>query len=322
MKVSVAMAVRDGAAFLPDQLGGILAQGHPPDELVVVDDGSVDGSADLVEELVGGALPLRLLRSPEPTGPVTAFERAIASCEGDVIVLADQDDLWYPQKVARLLGALADSPVARLAYSDADLVDEGGGNLPGSLWSRLETSLSDHLDLARRPPAALVHRSLVSGCAMAFRSDLRDVALPFPDSLTTVFHDRWLALTAACTGGVAVVPDPLLAFRVHAGQLTGLAEHPSKLSTALREPLNPRAPHLRAMAAVLGDLEQRLADAAPPEVLARVRAARELLEVRASLPGGRIRRLPVVTGTLLRRGYGRAGLGLPAAVLDLLRPAS
>src|SRR4029079_17285220 len=93
----------NGARFLPEQLRSIAAQTRPPDELIVCDDRSTDETAQVIEAFAATApFPVRLVRNEERLGSTRNFERAVSLCDGSLIALADQDDSWHPEKLARL----------------------------------------------------------------------------------------------------------------------------------------------------------------------------------------------------------------------------
>ena len=112
-----------------------------------------------------------------------------------------------------------------MAFSDADLIDEDGQPLGRRLW---DTRLVGRT-LRRRavvPEQLFARRALTTGCTMALRRRAVAAALPFPpelfDDLAPMRHDRWLSLVAAAVGTVRALPEPLLAFRVHPNQETGV----------------------------------------------------------------------------------------------------
>ena len=130
LTVSVALCTYNGARFVAEQLRSILAQSSPADQIVISDDGSTDGTLEVVRaELAaaGSALPeVIILENPAPLGVTRNFEQAILACTGDLIVLCDQDDTWVPDRLARAEREFAARPDLLLLYSDASLVDEGG----------------------------------------------------------------------------------------------------------------------------------------------------------------------------------------------------
>ena len=92
---SVAMCTYNGARFLGAQLASVAAQARAPDELVVCDDRSTDETARVVEEFAAAApFRVRLHVNERNLGTTRNFERAVSLCEGDLIALSDQDDVW------------------------------------------------------------------------------------------------------------------------------------------------------------------------------------------------------------------------------------
>ena len=144
MTVSVIVPVRDGAAHLGDALESVLAQTHrPAAEILVVDDGSRDGSAE-----VAACFATRGVRcvSQPPTGAAAARNLGVARTSGDLLAFLDADDLWTPDALAQRCAALAEAPARDLVlgrveqFLSPDLDDDArarlrcpAGSLPGFL---------------------------------------------------------------------------------------------------------------------------------------------------------------------------------------------
>ena len=107
--VSVCMATYNGMAYVGEQMVSILEQLGPSDEVVVVDDGSTDGTLEVIADLADERI--RVLRSAANLGSVRAFERALETAHGRYLLLADQDDVWLPGRVAAMVAALHDVQV-------------------------------------------------------------------------------------------------------------------------------------------------------------------------------------------------------------------
>jgi glycosyltransferase involved in cell wall biosynthesis len=103
--VSAVIPVRDGERFLAEAIASIRAQDHAAIEIIVVDDGSRDGSAAVAAGLGG----VRVIRQ-ENAGPAAARNAGIAAARGDVLGFLDADDLWTPGRLAPMLARLAASP--------------------------------------------------------------------------------------------------------------------------------------------------------------------------------------------------------------------
>src|SRR5258708_1747298 len=121
IKVSVALCTYNGARFLREQLESIAAQTHIPAELVACDDASTDDSFSILESFAKSAVfPVRLVRNEIRVGSTKNFEQAIGLCTGEIIALCDQDDVWLPEKLARIGEELARHRDAVMVFSDAE----------------------------------------------------------------------------------------------------------------------------------------------------------------------------------------------------------
>ena len=148
-RISVALCTYNGAKYLAEQLDSIAAQTLAPTEMIVCDDGSTDGTLGMVEHFASRAsFPVRLRSNAENLGSTENFSRAIRACRGDVVALADQDDVWLPQKLERIARAFETHPRAGVAFSDATVVDEDLNPL-GRLWETVGFTRAQQRRLAR-----------------------------------------------------------------------------------------------------------------------------------------------------------------------------
>lgn len=201
------MPVYEGREHLAAAIESVLAQTFEQLELLVIDDGSTDGSSEIARTYAARDPRVHYQRQ-ENAGQGAARNAGVAAARGEAVAFLDQDDLWLPHKLARQLPLLDDTTVV---YSDTYILREAGG-------SRKER-LSDHLD-GWPVPATL--ESLIDGNPIAALTALvprrlllahggltSDPALRGVDD-----YDLWLRLAAA---GVAFgyVPEPLAVYRVH-----------------------------------------------------------------------------------------------------------
>src|SRR5258708_3955131 len=99
-RISVAMCSYNGARFLREQLESIATQTRLPDELIIFDDRSTDETIEIIDAFVKHArFPVRVEISESTRGATKNFEKAIALCQHEIITLADQDDVWHPNKL-------------------------------------------------------------------------------------------------------------------------------------------------------------------------------------------------------------------------------
>lgn len=319
MKISVALCTYQGERFLQQQLDSLAGQTRLPDELVACDDASRDRTWEILERFAGQApFPVRLLRSAENRGIAANFEQAIRLCQGEVIAPCDQDDVWYPQKLALAERALSAQPQAGGVFSDADLVDEALQPLGYTHWQSIRFTPSRRKQLLHGSVAAvLLKRDAVSGAAFAFRSRFKTLILPIPD---TDLYDAWIALLVAAQAPLALVEAPTLAYRQHPGQKFGgkdkdVAMRISTVRSAAPARYSSRL-HLytRARQRISGlPPSPRLADA-----LAHLDGKIAHFQARSHLPGPRLARLLPALRELLSLRYGRYSNGLASFAADLL----
>lgn len=224
-RISVALAVYNGAAHLEAQLDSLLAQDVPDFEIVASDDASIDGSLALLQACAARDNRLRVLSQPRTLGFTNNFAAAFAACRGELICPSDQDDLWRSDKLRLLAAALGE---ADLVYCDSELIGEDGRPL-GARLSEQRGMCSG------KDPLVFVLSNCVSGHAMLFRRALLARALPIPEDQ---YYDWWIAIVAACSAGVRYLDEPLVQFRRHGTTATGLGG-------VRRDPVFALEPYLR-----------------------------------------------------------------------------
>ena len=207
--VAVVVPVRDRAAMVSEAIASVLAQTYRDFALVVVDDGSTDGSASIAEAALADAPPgARVLRQ-ETQGVAAARNAGVAAVDCRWIAFLDSDDLWLPTKLAAQMAWLSACPAYRIAQTGERWLDHGRHRNPRQ-WHRKEERLF---------PRCL-ERCLVSPSAVIIRRDLYDDLGGF-DASFTVCEDYELWLRIALREPVGLVPEPLVVKRGgHPGQLS------------------------------------------------------------------------------------------------------
>ncbi len=323
-KFSVAMCTYNGAEFVTEQLDSIAAQTRLPDELIVCDDGSTDATVECVREFASNApFPVRVFENERNLGSTKNFERAIELCAGVFIAVADQDDVWLPEKLRKLEEALANASTG-LAFTDGEVVDEGLRPLGQRVWQTIRFG-EEEQRLFREASAfaVLLDHNVVTGAAMALKAELKKLILPFPNDLThdgiPVLHDWWTALLIAAVGDVSFVPEPLFKYRQHAGQQMGVMnerdEHAPSFRAAARR-RNTFSADVRYLRAILERLSG--VEGVRSNVLPDLQARLTHLETRAAMPERRSQRIAPVLRELFARRYHLYSNGLASAAKDFL----
>src|ERR1044072_5987236 len=226
-KFSVAMCTYNGAEFVTEQLDSIAAQTRLPDEVIVCDDGSTDATVECIRQFARSAsFPVRLVENEKNLGSTKNFERAIASCEGDLIALADQDDFWFPDKLRRLEQALTDKNIG-LAFTNGEVVDASLNSLGQSVWESIRFGEREQKLLREGHAfAVLLDHNVVTGAALAMKAEFRELVLPIPNDLVhdgiPVLHDWWAALLVAAVAKISFIPELLFKYRQHSSQQMGV----------------------------------------------------------------------------------------------------
>lgn len=316
--VSIALATYNGEAYLRAQLGSYLAQERLPDELVLSDDASTDGTLKIAHEFSKQApFPVRIIANRHAKGFRGNFRTAIEATTGDLLVLSDQDDVWLPEHIARLAEALERELDVLAVASDSECVDcnlkplgytiRDSERLSGALRKATMRREADQFGLVLR------HRA-VAGHGMAFRRSLAAAVLPFPDEW---FHDQWIFLVAAALGRVDYVPETLSKYRQHHTQ--SIAAEMKSVVTWAGEMQGQAASAGKSEVGRWSELLERIMECgASEEVIATLRDKVDFLAFRASVREmSAPRRAARTTANLLRGRYHRLGRGFYAYARDL-----
>lgn len=321
MGLSVAMCTYNGARFLHEQLESIASQSRIPDELVVCDDGSTDGTIEILERFARCApFAARLEINKSNLGTTKNFEKAIGKCGGEIIALADQDDVWVSKKLELMESVFLTRPSVGVVFSDAEVVDESRVAIGFRLWNSVGFSPGLQRNISNgRGTEVLLHHNVVTGAAMAFRSELRKLVLPISEKW---IHDGWIALLASVVADLSFIREPLIKYRKHASQQTGPG--PSNFVERLARAKRNGADGYQAFAEQFAAARERLLTigddprcrAAIPQFDLKIRH----LKARAQIERDRNRasRVPRIVKELVSRRYHCFSEGWESAAKDFL----
>jgi len=204
-KVSVCMAAYNGAKFVEAQLNSILPQLAHDDEIVIIDDGSQDDTVARIAKFRDSRI--RLYVHDRNQGVVATFEQALRYATGDILFLCDDDDLWAPTKVDRILKEFDQHPEVQIVASRVALIDERGVRLPDARVNRYGKFVPGFW--------RNIFKNHYQGSAMAIRASFLGRVLPFPRS-KLFMHDVWIGTRSEALGKkTAFIHEPLVYYRRH-----------------------------------------------------------------------------------------------------------
>lgn len=213
--VAVLIATYNGEQFLKEQLESILSQTYKNFKIYISDDSSSDSTAEILK-YYKTKYPQKVFYSvnEKNIGFVKNFEKLIFECKEEYIALADQDDIWYAQKlekqieqIKKLEAAYVSMPM--LINSDLEMIDKKGKITNSSYFRFRGYKLkNDRKDLGHA-----LGPSGIMGNTLLFNWQLRNIVLPFPDTLDV--HDYWIGLNCELFGKRKTLSEPLIKYRIH-----------------------------------------------------------------------------------------------------------
>lgn len=223
MKTSVALCSYNGEKYIFKQLESIVNQTKRVDEIIICDDGSDDQTISIIEKFSEKKdVNIRIYNNSHNLGYIRNFEKAISLCSGDIIFLADQDDIWMPQKVEVVLNYFTTNPHISYVFTNALLINESDvESYDRTLFETVGMNEQNKKIFDQgRVLQVLSTGGRVTGATTAIRSSFVPYCLPF-DYVGRV-HDEMLAVTAAIWGKLGYIDQCLIKYRLHPYQSVGL----------------------------------------------------------------------------------------------------
>lgn len=214
MKISVAMCTYNGERYIAEQMESIARQTRVPDEIIICDDVSTDGTIAIIKSFDEFAKAMSFQVNIRHLGVTKNFETAIKLCSNEIIVLCDQDDVWMGNKLAMIEQTFLAQPNINLIFSDGVVVDSALRPMGYTLWNHVKYDAGRDLNLWEE----LLRRNIMTGATMAFRASIKSAILPIPQEWV---HDAWISLIAVALGNVYPEKTALVRYRNHGGNMIG-----------------------------------------------------------------------------------------------------
>jgi glycosyltransferase involved in cell wall biosynthesis len=206
-QVSVVIPTYNRAQLLRHALESVFAQTSPPGEIIVVDDGSTDGTADVVHSLRGGGIALRYVELGHTNHLGYLRDTGVQGATGSIIALLDSDDVWLPERVAKQLEHWNRHSEAGFAFCNVQRFDESGP-FAGGPW------LDPARDYSGRIVRDLLLEPVAVPSALMFARSVYERVGHY--SSRPVDEDYEWLLEASANYTADYVPEPLVLMRAHA----------------------------------------------------------------------------------------------------------
>lgn len=219
--VEIALATYNGGLYLELFLKSLSNQSYSNWRLLVRDDGSTDNTLMILNKFKKNISQEMLFIKDEMgnVGVRKNFSIILSSSSAEYIMLADQDDVWLPQKIEKSLDLIlglenvyGNQP--SLVFTDLKLIDRNGNIFSNSFWQYRGLDPSKGLKFN-----CLLVGNVITGCTVMLNRSLLKKALPIPEDV--FMHDWWLGLVAIAFGKVAYIEEPLILYRQHDNNLIG-----------------------------------------------------------------------------------------------------
>ena len=229
MDCSIAIATYNGEKYIAEQLESIIGQSCKPDQIIISDDGSCDGTIDACTRVLQkSSIRYSILRN-ENHGVANNFYNAIRHCDGDVIFFCDQDDVWLSSKVKIVLNFFTAHPSCCMVVSNAIIWNPERADNTSSLFDFFnignvigEDGIADSENLINK----FIRHNFINGMCMAIRKSI----VQFPDTNLHIYHDVWFTVIAIANGDIAFLSQPEAKYRQHADNTQGLKRNLKGLS--------------------------------------------------------------------------------------------
>ena len=219
MNFSVAMCTYNGGKYLREQIDSILSQKLGVQEIIICDDASTDNSVMILKEYKLKYPSLfKIYINENSLGIIKNFEKAINLCTEDIIILSDQDDIWFPEKTQEIKNYFTSNKDKDAVFHNLKLLkDSKPQNF--SIWDFLLFTENERIKSNQQLITyAFVIDNFVTGAALAFR---RKEKLILPSDIEYMFHDFQLFLKFALTDSLGILNQSLGYYRIHDEQQVG-----------------------------------------------------------------------------------------------------
>ncbi len=204
--VSIALCTYNGQEHISELLNSVINQTYQNLEIVIVDDCSKDDTLQIIRRFSRADSRIKISVNSNNIGFNKNFELAISATSGDFVCICDQDDVWLPQKVERLLAHLKDNWVI---FSNSSLIDATGAPLNKTLIN------SDRL--LNTTYKSFLFENVLTGHTSLIKREFLKYYLPIPEF---GFYDWYMGFAASYHHKLVYLNEELTLYRIHGASVT------------------------------------------------------------------------------------------------------
>ena len=225
-KVDILLATYNGEKYLREQIDSILNQTHTEFRLLISDDGSTDGTIEILKEYKEKDGRIDVFFQENNLGVVKNFEFLLEKVEAKYYMFSDQDDIWKETKIEKSLNKIEEG--FDLVYSDLEVVDENLNVTYSSYWKLkgIYNKIKKYNNFE-----SLYLNNFITGCTMISKKELINSFMPLPNTSKFVLHDYWISLIISQNGKIAYIEEPLIKYRQHKNNKVGSKKKTDELKS-------------------------------------------------------------------------------------------
>lgn len=212
------------ARFIAEALKSIFAQTLLPREVLISDDGSNDGTSELISSIALSApTKVRLITNQTPAGITNNYLNALRFLDPcDYVAVADHDDIWLPERLQAFLDAFESYSSPSLVCCDSILADSNLNSIGETVRGGRKQSRQICIEHERMGSFTSFLKGKLPCLAhtLAFPYSLRNALLSKPNSISNWYFEEWVTSVAACHGEIVLIPEALTIYRRHTSQVT------------------------------------------------------------------------------------------------------
>jgi glycosyltransferase involved in cell wall biosynthesis len=207
--LSIVVATYNGEKYLAPQLDSLLNQTYKNIEIIICDDCSTDNTQKIIKDYAEKYNNISYYFHSKNIGVNKNFEFGFSKAKGDFIAIADQDDIWKPEKI--------ETQILQFALPITMLVHSGSVIFKNEILPIHKTELNGSKQMSGNDIKKLLLRNTIAGHNIIFRKELLTHITPIP---TTIFYDWWLCQVATCHGNILAINKVLAYQRQHDTNVT------------------------------------------------------------------------------------------------------